>query len=174
MKFSNETNIIVALKTCKTAQKYIRHFSIKDFEEIPPLKKTPLKCVLELKSFKNNKLDGQNSLSLKFPNSKEDEANSLRDLFLDLNEKPFTKVKFYHCFSKSVLTTFSNVQMVDWYKLPTQGPRLSSVPEGGEEREQSSCLPEMWLLPSIYSWQVPSLHLLQNLQGLFPREMFSN
>ena len=58
------------------------------------MKKTPLKCVLELKSFKNIKLDGKNILSLKFPSSKKDEAKSLRDLFLNLSEKPFTKVSF--------------------------------------------------------------------------------
>ena len=99
--------LIVALKNCKTVQKYIGHFCIKEIEGIPPLKKTPLKCVLELKSFKNNKLDCQNSLSIKFPSSKEDEAKSLRDLFLDLNEKPFTKVKFYNCFKKSGFSPFN-------------------------------------------------------------------
>ena len=85
-------HLIVALKNYKNVKKYIRHFCIKEIEGIPPLKKTPLKCVLELKSFKNNKLDGKNSLSIKFPNSKEEEAKSLRNIFLDLNEKPFTKV----------------------------------------------------------------------------------
>ena len=65
---------------------------MKEIGEILPLKKTAWKCFLVLKSVKNNKLDGQNILSLKFSGSKENEARSLRDLLVDLNEKPFSKV----------------------------------------------------------------------------------
>ena len=83
---------------------------MKEIEEILPLKKTAWKCFLVLKSFKNNKLEGQNILSLKFPSSKENEARSLRDLLVDLNEKPCSKVSFIIAFLKIRPFFYDNIE----------------------------------------------------------------